>query len=104
MFMAKEDMTQEDIDQYLEGLLSTPQQVFSTIGVYNSGNRQYNGVRPEHLKYHVEYNLTYRGGRALFVEGKCVHSGYLDSERISNLEKELAEHPHVPTKASKKYY
>lgn len=56
--------------------------VHTTVGVYNNNDFVINGVAPEHLKYHIEYNQKMRFGRALFVDGVCVNKGYLDDKRI----------------------
>ncbi len=61
----------------------------TTIGVYNNGDRKVNGVPSENLAGHIQYNLHFRPGRALFVDGKCLHRGYLDRERCDALEEEL---------------
>lgn len=62
-----------------------------TIGVYSSGNYKVNIVRPEHLKHHIKYNKTMRGGRALFVDGKCVYAGYLSEEKTKEWEEKISE-------------
>jgi hypothetical protein len=53
-----------------------------TIGVYSNDSYKRNIVRPEDLERHIEYNKVMRFGRALFVDGKCVYSGYLNEEKI----------------------
>lgn len=60
--------------------------IHTTIGVYNNGSFKINGVCETNLQNHIWFNKTYRFGRALFVDGKCVHNGYLDDERIKNYE------------------
>lgn len=60
-----------------------------TVGVYN--NDEYNIVRDEDLERHIEYNKTFRWGRALFVDGKCVNRGYLSDDRIKEWEKKISE-------------
>jgi len=97
-------MNQEERKKFLDDLLGSDKQVFSTIGVYANGSRQYNGVRREDLHAHVEYNLHYRSGRALIIEGRCVYSGHVDDKKIKSLEEELAQHPHTPSEASKIYF
>ncbi|WCK57022.1 hypothetical protein PP175_27930 (plasmid) [Aneurinibacillus sp. Ricciae_BoGa-3] len=44
-----------------------------TIGVYSNGEYKVNVVQGNHLQDHIEYNQTMRPGRALFVDGKCIH-------------------------------
>lgn len=67
--------------------------IHTTIGLYGDGSFKINGVKPEHLKEHIEYNLKYRGGRALFVDGKCVHNGYKSDEEVKVFEKRILEEP-----------
>lgn len=62
-----------------------------TIGVYNSDEYKINIVKPEHLKGHVEYNMSWRWGRALFVDGVCVYNGYLSEEDIVEWTKKISE-------------
>jgi len=77
--------------------------IYSTIGVYANGNKKYNGVLPQDLIPHITYNLQFRPGRAFFVEGQCLNSGYLDEETITALEQEFAKNPHLPNKVSSQY-
>jgi hypothetical protein len=51
-----------------------------TVGVYPNGEYKTNGVSPENLAAHVEYNKGYRPGRGLMVDGKFVHNGCVDEE------------------------
>lgn len=60
-----------------------------TRGVYNNGEFKDNGVAPEDLDIHIEYNLTMRPGRAFFVDGVCLNRGYLSEERCRSIEAEL---------------
>lgn len=57
-----------------------------TIGVYANGSYVINVVQPAHLEYHIEYNKVMRFGRALFVDGECVHQGYLPTFKIAEWE------------------
>lgn len=66
-----------------------PSGVHHTRGVYNNDSFKDNGVAPEHLRGYIKYNLTMRFGRALFVDGKCVHRGYLNEERCLAVERAL---------------
>lgn len=77
--------------------------IHHTMGVYNNGDRKHNGVFPEHLKDHIEYNLTYRPGRAFFVDGKCLNTGYLGKERCDEIEKGLAAKPFPQTRCTMPY-
>ena len=56
--------------------------IHTTIGVYPTGDMKLNGVKEENLEMHIEYNIQNRWGRALFVDGKCVHKGGLDALQI----------------------
>lgn len=65
-----------------------------TRGVYDNGDFKDNFVRPADLESHIEYNKTFRWGRALLVDGVIVYNGYLSDER-------LAEHVGVVRTATK---
>jgi len=67
--------------------------IHHTVGVYNNDSHTTNGVLGEHLKGHIEYNLTFRPGRAFFLNGKCLHDGYLSLERCLQWEKKLEVAP-----------
>ena len=60
--------------------------IHTTIGVYLNGDYKTNGVLPEHLEMHIEYNKKYRLGRGLFVDGKCIYAGYLNSDEVKKFE------------------
>lgn len=51
--------------------------IHTTIGLYSNGDYVVNGVHEDHLNDHIKYNTTFRGGRALFVDGACVYTGYM---------------------------
>lgn len=51
-----------------------------TVGIYASKNYKINGVLPEDLESHIEYNKTFRFGRALVVDGKVEYLGYYKTE------------------------
>ena len=61
--------------------------IHTTIGVYLDGSKKVNGVTSERLADHIRYNLDFRPGRALFVDGICLHRGGLDSVRCDTLER-----------------
>ena len=63
--------------------------IHTTIGLYADGSFKMNGVKPEHLTDHIEYNKTHRFGRALFVDGKCEYGGCLSDEQTRNFEKHI---------------
>lgn len=69
------------------------EKIHTTIGVYNNGDMKINGVKHENLADHVEYNKSYRPGRAFFVDGICVNRGYLTEERIKEYEKLFNNNP-----------
>ena len=50
--------------------------VHTTVGIYPNGHSKVNGVLPEHLKEHIEYNRVCRPGRMLMVDGEVVLKGY----------------------------
>lgn len=54
-----------------------------TVGVYKNGDYKTNCVPDFELQQHVDYNTTMRFGRGLFVDGKCVHAGYLTEEEVA---------------------
>lgn len=54
--------------------------IHTTIGLYRNGDYVVNGVNEEYLETHIRYNISCRGGRALFVDGKCVHTGYMTQD------------------------
>lgn len=63
--------------------------IHHTAGFYANGDHKSNGVKSENLKDHIEYNVSWRPGRALFVDGKCVHQGYLSQDKCDEIEKKL---------------
>ena len=64
--------------------------IHHTAGYYGDGSRKTNGVKSENLAKHIQYNLIMRPGRAFFVDGICIHTGYLASERCKEIERELS--------------
>jgi hypothetical protein len=60
-----------------------------TVGVYNNDTCKTNGVSSENLADHIQYNTKFRFGRALFVDGKCVHRGYLSEGRCNDWEEKI---------------
>lgn len=65
--------------------------IHTTIGVYLNGSFKLNGVTPENLGTHIEHNIKYRPGRALFVDGECVHKGYLCDEKVKSFEERISK-------------
>ena len=64
-------------------------QIHTTIGVYKSKSYKVNGVPHDHLETHIEYNKTFRPGRALFVDGVCVYDGYLNENEVAEMTEQL---------------
>ena len=62
-----------------------------TVGVYMNGQYKVNVVRDEDLDDHIQYNKTFRFGRGLFLDGKCVHQGYLSGEQVRNWENKISK-------------
>lgn len=77
--------------------------IHHTMGVYLDGNRVHNGVHPEDLQGHIEYNVAMRPGRAFFVDGICHHIGYFTIEACAVIEAELAHTPVVMKKVTRPY-
>ena len=48
-------------------------QIYTTVVVYLNGDYKTNGVTPENIESHIEYNKTLRFGRALLVDGKVIY-------------------------------
>ena len=79
------------------------EKLHTTIGLYANLTFKMNGVKPEHLETHIEYNKTHRFGRALFVDGKCVYKGYLSDDQIK-LHEQLFKNPkYIATKCNVPY-
>lgn len=77
--------------------------IHTTIGVYANLEYIVNGVLDKHLEEHINYNKTYRFGRALFVNGKCVYKGNLSNKEILSFEDELKENPIIKTVCTQPY-
>lgn len=59
--------------------------IHTTIGIYPNGSYKVNGVAPEDLAAHIEYNKTFRPGRVLVVDGEVIHGGCLKPEYLQPL-------------------
>jgi len=77
--------------------------IHTTIGVYPNSEFKMNGVRPEHLEDHIEYNIKHRPGRALFVDSKCVNRGDLSWNEIESFILRIEIEDLIKTKYSDKY-
>jgi len=75
-----------------------------SVGVYASGNHVVNIVRDEHIIDHIEYNKLMRPGRALFVNGECLNTGYLNSEEVKKWKDKIKGINIDSSIASEKYH
>lgn len=64
---------------------------FTTIGLYRDDTFKINGVKPEHLIDHINYNKVHRPGRALFLEGKCIYQAGFSSDVIKKFEEKIKD-------------
>lgn len=78
--------------------------IHHTMGVYANGDRKHNGVAATDLEAHIDYNLKMRPGRALFVDGKCVHRGYLTEGQCKQIEHELTVDPILMDRITTPYH
>lgn len=63
------------------------------VGVYKNGDFVQNCIPDFELSQHIQYNVTMRPGRGLFIDGNCVHDGYLDDEEVKAWEEKIADWP-----------
>ena len=70
--------------------METKQNNHVTVGVYPNDSCYINVVRPQHLHSHVNYNVEYRTGRALFIDGKCVIKSHLSDEKVKEWEERIS--------------
>ena len=75
-----------------------------SVGVYSNGKYVVNIVRGEDLESHIEYNKTFRFGRGLFIDCKCINQGYLSGEQVRNWESRIATMNIDSSVASEEYY
>lgn len=59
--------------------------IHTTIGVYPNGDYKSNGVRSENIAAHIWYNITFRPGRTLYVDGILIHRGSGFTDELMNL-------------------
>lgn len=62
--------------------------IITSVGIYASGDYKTNGVISEHLPVHIRYNVNYRFGRALMVNGYVIYPG-LYSNNLSPLNERI---------------
>lgn len=67
--------------------------IYTTVGVYGDQSYVVNGVRIKDLPEHVKYNINHRIGRALFVDGICIHHGFLTIPEVLKWEQKIANDP-----------
>ena len=67
--------------------------IHTTIGVYKNGDYKINGVMNCNLILHIRYNLDFRFGRALFVDGTCINKGYLTDEEVIEWAAKIRNNP-----------
>lgn len=60
-------------------------------GVYADGREVNKIVESEKLALELEYDIFNRSGRALFLDGICIHKGFLNVNAIDKIEKRLNE-------------
>lgn len=83
--------------------------IITTVGVYANwkslGGDGYvvNGVAEQELSGHVEYNKTFRPGRALFVDGQCLNQGYLPETDVQEWTNKLKDPKFTLTKDTRPY-
>lgn len=66
-----------------------PKKKFRLVGVYNNGARKYYNIPADMIMNDVDYDIQMRWGRALFVDGQCLYTGYLDVPRCLKIQEEL---------------
>jgi hypothetical protein len=59
---------------------------YSFIRVYNNGDENRSVVYGFDLFEEISYNIAFRFGCALFIDGICVYDGYLSDERCETLQ------------------
>jgi hypothetical protein len=60
-----------------------------TAGYYSNNSCKTNGVKSKNLASHIFYNLTYRPGRAFFVDGHCLNRASFSPSAISAIRSKL---------------
>ena len=75
-----------------------------SVGVYANGNHVVNIVKDENINEHIEYNKLFRFGRALFVDGECLNTGYLNSEEVKKWKDKIKAMNIDSSIASEKYH
>ena len=65
--------------------------IHTTIGLYANGTFKVNGVLPEHLSEHIQYNIDMRPGRSFFVDGECKNKGYHTDQEIEEFKNKIKD-------------
>lgn len=75
----------DDIFQKLPNTIYENEMIHTTIGIYNNGDYKVNGVPDINIAEHIKYNIHYRFGRALIVDGLIIYPGYFKTFNNSRL-------------------
>jgi len=78
--------------------------LYHTRGLNANGTTQDNSVARMDLANHIEYNLTFRPGRALFVHGICVNTGGLKPALLLATAESLMFNPVAPGRCNAPYH
>ncbi len=102
---AQLDILQPHVEARIRAWIDTlpKKPLYHTRRVYNNGDIQDNVVLAEDLANHVEYNLVFRFGCALFVHGFCVGTGYLNAQKLQAIYDRLSTDPKVCVKSTSPY-
>lgn len=60
-------------------------QYSTLVAVYNNLSAKKYLIKKEDVKEQIEYDAKARPGRALFIDGKVIQTGYLDDDTIEKL-------------------
>lgn len=78
--------------------------IHSTVGVYANGDFKTNGVAAKDLEDHVKYNLSYRPGRAFYLDGACLNRGYLTEAEAEEWRLKIIDMNLKPTHCTAPYH
>lgn len=76
--------------------------IHHTRGVYPNGDYKDNGVPSEDIAGHIFYNISYRPGRAFFLDGICICRGIGVSDELIKKHTNITDQPKM-SKATKPY-
>lgn len=77
------------LSELLAELTETQPDYVWSVGVYANDSMKDNYVDVSHLATHIAYNLSYRPGRAFFVNFHCLNHGYLGAQRADEWKEKL---------------